>query len=178
MTLLQWHWFVAALCVLLVCTARARNWPWVWHKELRRDPDADGSPGAVYMDRWQLLKLPFFSLYVNRINLPDYDELLHNHPWRRAYSLKLGRGEYIEQLPWPADMLEKWPWLARSPLRPGRRPKRWSRIPEKHRIVYLKDGRPVWTLFIGLGFKRPWGFVADDGTIIPKDVRKKQRGSS
>jgi hypothetical protein len=128
---------------------------WKWHRKLRRET------GEVYMDRWQLLKTRLLSVYVNRINLPDYDELLHNHPWPRAYSLKL-KGSYVEQLPG----LE------------FRRPGRWNRIPKEHRITRLINGAPVWTLFIGLN-KYPdsaWGFIANDGAVIPHQVRRAQRG--
>jgi hypothetical protein len=163
MTVLGFHIVTAAMCALALATARKRNWPWVWHRKLRRET------GEVYMDRWQLLKLRFFCLFVNRINMPDYDPLPHNHPWRRAYSLKL-RGSYREDLPWPTERGRKLGLVV------GHVPGRLSRIPEVHRIAFLRGGRPVWTLFIGLGRKRPWGFVELDGTVIPKAVRKAQRG--
>lgn len=169
MTPLGWHVFVAALCALLLATARRRNWPWRWHRRLRRED------GAVYMDRWQLVKFPFFCLFVNRINTPDYDDLPHNHPWRRSYSLKL-RGSYVEELPWDGFSTEFCRRLAALGLCRYNRPGRWSRIPEVHRIVSLRHDKPVWTLFIGLGRKRPWGFVRPDGTVIPADDRKAQRG--
>lgn len=128
---------------------------WAWHRRLRRET------GEIYMDRWQLLKTKPLSIYINRINMPDYDELLHTHPWLRSYSLKL-RGSYVEQLPG----LE------------FRVPPRWNRIPEQHRITRLINDKPVWTLFIGFSKRGEdeWGFIAHDGTLIPHRVRRAQRG--
>lgn len=125
---------------------------WSWHRALVRES------GEVYMDRYQLLKTRLLSVYVNKISLPDYDELLHNHPWRASWSVKL-KGTYEEQLPGPEYRV----------------PPRFSRIPEQHRITYLYNG-PVWTLFIGWRSDRPWGFIANDGAVIPWRARLLQRG--
>lgn len=150
---------------------------WTWHRRLRRET------GEVYMDRWQLFKTRWLSIYVNRINMPDYDDLPHNHPWPRAYSLKLW-GSYTEDVyDWASALFTRLTGDAWShevdgliPLRG--KPSRFSRIPEIHRIVKLTDDRPCWTLFIGFD-KQPdsaWGFVTTDGVVIPSKVRKAQRG--
>ena len=114
------------------------------------------------MDRWQLLRTKRLSVYINRINMPDYDDLPHNHPWPVAYSLKL-KGSYIEAVHVDRDVF-------------CRVPGRFSRIPAVHRIIGLSE--PCWTLFIG--FNRldedAWGFVKPDGTVIPHRVRKAERG--
>lgn len=126
---------------------------WSWHRELSRED------GAVYMDRWQLLKTGLLSVYINRINLPDYDELLHNHPWKHCYSVKLWN-YYEEQVPGPEFRV----------------PGRFSRIPEQHRITYLGGEKPVWTLFIGWRSTHKWGFIAHDGAVISWRDRLVQRG--
>jgi hypothetical protein len=125
----------------------------VWHRKLRRET------GEIYMDRWQLLKSKPLCIYVNRINAPDYDDLLHTHPWRKSWSLKL-RGSYLEQLPGFVF----------------RRPSRLSRIPDQHKIVRLCNDAPCWTLFIGWRRDAPWGFISHDGVLIPHKVRRQQRG--
>lgn len=150
-----------------------------WHRKLRRES------GEVYMDRWQLIKSRLLCVYVNRINMPDYDDLPHNHPWAESYSLKLC-GAYTEDVFEKASVVyqritgEAWP-LAEDGLIPmARMPPRWSRIPDIHRIAELTGGKPCWTLFIGFG-RRPggdsaWGFVQSDGTVIDAKTRKAARG--
>lgn len=104
----------------------------------------------AYMRRYHLLVTRWLVVYLNAILTQDNDERLHTHPWERAWSLKLW-GWYIEEL--PGELF--------------RIPGRLSRIPEKHRIVHLNN-RPVWTLFFGLGAKRPWGFENPDGSLDVK----------
>jgi hypothetical protein len=128
---------------------------WAWHRRLRRET------GEVYMDRWQFCRTKRLSIYVNRINLPDADPLLHTHPWRRSYSLKL-KGSYVEQLPG----LE------------FRVPPRFNRVPDQHRIVRLVGDRPCWTLFVAFKVDRQWGFISNDGTLIPHRVRRAQRSAA
>src|SRR5262245_47317318 len=135
---------------------------WVWHRRLRRET------GEVYMDRWQILRSLRLSIYINRINLPDADPLPHNHPWKRSYSLKLWNS-YVE------EVFTYGPGEGDINIHVGR-PARWSRIPEVHRIVKLKDDKPCWTLFIGREVAGSWGFVQEDGSVIPHMVRKRQRG--
>jgi len=132
---------------------------WKWHRKLCRET------GEVYMDRWQLLRTRLLSVYVNRINLPDYDELPHNHPWRASWSLKL-KGRYVEEV---------YDHSVYPPKVSVRVPPRWSRIPDVHRISQVTYGG-VWTLFVGWRADQPWGFVEEDGVIIPHQERKAQRG--
>lgn len=149
--------------------ARAWRWfkgtkhPWVWRRVLQR-PDA-----PPYMIRYQLLVTRWLVVYINVILTPDHDTRLHNHPWRRCYSLKL-RGGYWEELDaagFARDGLGEigTGWTAEKGFVLIHHPRRWSRIPERHRIVELIDGRPATTLFVALGNPRPWGFVNDDGSV-------------
>lgn len=150
---------------------RVRSWwgahGWAWHRTLRRET------GEVYMDRWQFCRTRLLSVYINRINLPDADELPHNHPWRASWSLKL-RGSYTEEIHEPIVMASNGIWLTRRMS--FRTPPRLNRIPLVHRIVELRGGRPCWTLFIGWRADRPWGFLQDNGRVIPWRVRSAQRG--
>lgn len=141
---------------------------WRWHRKLRRET------GEVYMDRWQLLRTRWLSIYINRINMPDYDPLPHTHPWQESYSLKFW-GSYTEETfdhPALPDMSDG---IVSQGLRV---PPRWSRIPDIHRITELTNGRPCWTLFFGVKVAKRWGFVQPDGRLIPAAVRKAQRGVS
>lgn len=145
-----WRWF------------KGTKHPWVWRRVLQR-PDS-----PPYMIRYQLLVTRWLVIYINKILTPDWDARLHTHPWRRAYSLKL-RGGYWERI--PAAHANR----CTGELGLGRcqdkgtilihHPRRWSRIPEKHRIVQLDGQQPCTTLFVGLGNPRPWGFENDDGSV-------------
>ena len=136
---------------------------WRWHRRLRRET------GEVYMDRWQLLRSKRLSIYINRINMPDYDQLPHTHPWVESYSFKFW-GSYTEETFFRGQVYRK---LMSHGLRV---PPRWSRIPEIHRITELTNGKPCWTLFFGVKVASKWGFVQEDGKLIPAAVRKAQRG--
>ena len=148
----------------------ARFWRWFkgtsmpfWTKRVLARP---GEP--AYMVRYHLFVSRWITLYLNKILTKDNDPRLHTHPWKRAYSLKL-RGGYWEELDAPGfARCEGDVGLAHS-LEKGlvliHHPRRWSRIPERHRIVQLDGGEPVWTLFIALGPKTPWGFMNHDGTL-------------
>jgi hypothetical protein len=111
-----------------------------WGKRVLQRP---GCP--PYMIRYHLFLTRWVTIYLNVILTPDHDTRLHTHPWKRAYSLKL------------------WGWYWEQLSTGFRIPGRLSRIPKSHRIVSLSEAA-VWTLFIGLGPKRPWGFLNPDGT--------------
>lgn len=156
--------------------ARAWRWfkgtkhPWVFRRVLQR-PDA-----PPYMIRYQLCVTRWLVLYLNVILVPDFDERLHTHPWTKAYSLKL-KNSYWERI--PAAHAKRCKGEISMACIDGtycliHKPKRFSRIPEKHRIVELIGG-PAVTLFVGLGNPKPWGFQNDDGSITPgpsSDARK------
>lgn len=134
-------------------------WFWRFHVTMTR------ATGAVYMHRWQLLKTVLLSVYINKICLSDEDPWFHTHPWRASWSMKL-KNHYIE-------------WY-REPSTPrflARIPGRFSRIPHQHRIVYLWDGKPVWTVFVGWRSDHGWGFVdPSSGEVIDWQTRARERG--
>lgn len=139
--------------------ARGGKDAFAWHRQFQRDGD-----GAVYMDRWQLIRSPWVDVYINRINTPDDDPYPHNHPWRRAWSFKL-YGGYTEEIRWGSGLWASW----------NRTPKWFSRIPDVHRIVALTNDRPCWTLFVGVQRRRVWGFFDHAGKFIRHDHRAAQR---
>jgi hypothetical protein len=155
-------WFLCAVYAALLFVPWLpilwREYGWRWHRKLRRET------GEVYMDRWQLFKTRWLCIYVNRINMPDYDDMPHNHPWPRAYSLKLRRS-YRE------ETFERWPHSGLVS----------NGIPSIHRITEVDEGG-AWTLFIGFnrrpGSDKAWGFIRPDGSVVPADERKVQRGVS
>lgn len=148
----------------MICKA----WRWFkgtsmpfWGKRILQRP---GEPS--YMVRYHLFVTRWLVVYLNAILTPDRDERLHTHPWKRAHSFKV-KGSYWERI--PAAHAKRCTGEISMACVDGEwclihRPKRWSRVPERHRIVELLDG-PVWTLFFGVGAKRPWGFQNDDGSV-------------
>ncbi len=142
-------------CAVL-CWARGSREAFAWKRTFRRSP---GDP--VYMVRRQLLRSPWVDIYLNHILTPDYDPHPHNHPWKRCYSLKLWRS-YIERIyRGPGLIFEHW-----------RVPGRWSRVPNIHRIEDLPEG-PAWTLFVGVGRHKEWGFFEmPGGRFVRHDQRE------
>lgn len=161
------YWGLWSLAIWPRWPARAWRWfkgtkhPWVWRRVLARPGD------PAYMIRYQLCVTRWLVVYINVILLPDADKRLHTHPWKRAYSLKL-KGGYWERIPaehasrCDGELAIAWDGITCGLMH---RPKRWSRIPEKHRIVQLIDDKPATTLFIALGNPKPWGFVNEDGSV-------------
>ena len=145
------RWF----CALLAAATGATT-AFEWKRTFRRSP-AD----PPYMVRRQLLRSPWIDLYINQILTPDYDPHPHNHPWKRCYSFKLWRS-YIERIySGPELIFEHW-----------RVPGRWSKVPNIHRIEDLPEG-PAWTLFVGIGRHKVWGFFEMPGGRF---VRHDERG--
>lgn len=145
------------LCAALAAACGASN-AFEWRRVFRRSA---GDP--PYMVRRQLLRSPWLDLYLNCILTPDYDPHPHNHPWKRCYSLKLWRS-YIERIySGPGLIFEHW-----------RAPKRWSKVPAIHRIEDLPEG-PAWTLFVGVGRCKVWGFFEMPGGRF---VRHDERGAA
>jgi hypothetical protein len=142
------------LCAMLVY-AQGGESAFAWRREFRRGPQY-----PVYMVRRQLLRSPWVDVYVNEIRTPDFDSNPHNHPWRRSYSLKLRRS-YVERIYWGQDLAFQY----------LRRPRLWSRIPAIHRIETLPLGSPAWTLFVGIGRTRKWGFydLENGGRFVAHD---------
>lgn len=127
--------------------------------------------GEVYMHRWQLLKTRLLSVYLHKICLPDEDPWYHTHPWRKSWSVKLWNS-YRETVQIVFRGLRESVLYNYTRL-----PGFVSRIPERHRIIELKDGKPVWTLFIGWRSDAPWGFIdPDTDSVVDWKTRSKQRG--
>jgi hypothetical protein len=52
--------------------------------------------GELHFKRWQLLKTPWFCIYIHGIYHEDEDDHLHNHPWN-IWTMILW-GSYVEEL--------------------------------------------------------------------------------
>lgn len=95
------------------------------------------------LDRFYLLKLFGFGVFVHRIHHSDPVCLYHSHPWS---GLSLIFGGYIE--------------IIRGKLAVRRRWFNWVSATQHHRVVVE---RPVWTLFIHGRRCNRWSIVNEHG---------------
>lgn len=97
------------------------------------------------IDRYYVLQLWGFAIFVHRIHHSDPAEVYHDHPWS-FFSLIFGW--YLEE-------------------RPGKRPRRrwlwnWVRAGHPHRVTIT---RPVWTLLFHGRRKGEWKVYDNDGRV-------------
>lgn len=107
----------------------------------------DGEP---YLTRYYLYRKHFWwlpSMYIHCFHSSDYDMELHNHPWKKSYSLIL-KGSYAE------EYRDKNNAVKSRVLFPGN----INYVPENkfHRVDLLSEN--VWTLFISGPKVQRWGF--------------------
>lgn len=107
------------------------------------------NPSKVYLTRWRLLQTPWFGIFIHKINLPDSDRALHDHPWNFV-SLIL-KGGYDEKR--PTELVRR--DIASFAFR---------RAEDLHAIVRLWQV-PTWTLILIGKNRRNWGFQTESGWI-------------
>lgn len=115
-------------------------------------------PSKTYLTRWRVLQTPWFAIYLHRINMPDKDRHLHNHPWN-FWSLIL-RGGYIEtwadQNPFVATVRRERLWRGGTVHRLA--------LDEFHSITRLVRV-PTWTLLVVGRRQQVWGFATPEGFV-------------
>lgn len=113
------------------------NWMLSWFKVSRRDN----------CDRYYLLNVLGFAVFVHRIHHDEDDGIYRNHPWS-GLSIILGR--YLEQRHGEAPKVRRWlHWLPAT----------------KHHRITLPYG-PVWTIFIHMRRSNAWTVVNEAGEVI------------
>ncbi len=118
----------------------------------------DGENGEPYLERYYLLGVLGWHLYLHRFVASDPDRGLHDHPWGRAVSLVLSGGYDEIRLSDRAAGITETRWLG-----PGRLNR--LRGEDFHRVS-LRKGRPAWTLFLHGPRVKGWGFLRG-GKLIP-----------
>jgi len=83
-----------------------------------------------------------WTFYLHRFVDSDPDRGLHDHPWRRSFSILLNR-PYLEHTRYGVKLIRFFNVLNGTDL---------------HRVV-LRDRRPVWTLFGHGPDVKTWGFL-------------------
>jgi len=112
--------------------------------------------GKLHFRRWQILKTPWFSIYIHGIYAPDQDKHLHNHPW--DYKSLVLKGSYIEETNNGVNLLKFGSVTSRS----GE---------DYHKIKTLLTNS-VYTLFIVSPAKRTWGYQVNGKWMDNEEYRK------
>jgi len=145
------HWYaaVANLVLAILLDRYARPW-WAGVDKKRFEV---WNSGALYLQRWHLLRNKTRRVFLHHIARADMDRDLHNHPWPKAFAIIL-RGGY-EELVRDKDgnyKLHKHGLLSIS---------RHAFHPEAyHKILGVRPN--TWTLFFAGERKRSWGFLVTD----------------
>jgi hypothetical protein len=130
--------------------------------------------GELHFKRWQLLKTPWFCIYIHGIYREDEDDHLHNHPWN-LWTMVLW-GSYVEKL----EKIRKVDGVDKIDVR-GSGYKIKSRHPgnmayrnsEKfHTIAHVNKAAAYTLAIVGKRKKEPWGFMTEKGFVDFKTYRK------
>lgn len=130
-----------------------RFWQWI-EKRLGKPLLGLSSESGRYLTRWALISTRLLTIYVHRIDGPDPDPDMHNHPWEAIVLVLRKPGEYVQEVLRPnAGHVDR---------------KRVGRVntlgASFHRIVTVAPG--TWTLCVcGPRRARDWGFATPAGYI-------------
>jgi hypothetical protein len=160
--------------ILAFIVSRPRVFQWLLARA-KRTPylpikSKDGS--VVYMDRWWLFNpyqngatedtrrwkwLP--SIRIHHIKVRDLDRHMHNHPWKKCRSIVLD-GWYEERYIRPRHIQgQRCTYhLAGDTFEMDHN--------HFHRISEVSYGG-VYTMFFTWGVGQDWGFMMEDGTVMP-----------
>jgi hypothetical protein len=121
--------------------------------------------GVLHFQRFRLLSLPWFSIYVHRILASDEDAHFHDHPW-----------DFVSLILWGAysEVWVKSPhWsLPRTRLaKPGTLI--WHHHSDAHKLT-LKS-KVVWTLVLTGPHKYDWGYQTENGWVDHWMYRQRKR---
>lgn len=119
--------------------------------------------------------LPWFKdcgVYIHRIDRPDSDRALHNHPY--TFGSFILSGGYRQEVLDPRTGQIRANW---------RRPGEFAVMPRTHfhRVTELVDGEPCWTLLLAgkpvwtADGVHEWGFDVDDKYVHWRDYRRMKR---
>ena len=139
--------------------------------------------GELHFERYAIVELPFFAIYIHRIHKADKDPHLHSHPWN--FSTLTLKGSYLEKYLSTDIFCEK---------QETERVKNFGSFAVAdrnyfHKIEEILDG-PVYTLFVIWGTSENWNYLVngvriESGTYrhlkhsaIPNEVNTAVSGSS
>lgn len=114
--------------------------------------------GELHFERFAIVELSFFAIYIHRIHKADKDPHLHSHPWNFA-TITL-KGSYLEKYLNTDIFCE--PQEAERIKKPGS----FSNGDREyfHKIEEILDG-PIYTLFLTWGLSKPWYYFVNENKI-------------
>jgi len=106
--------------------------------------------GVLHFKRWQILKTPWFSIYIHGIYMHDLDAHLHNHPWK-IWTMILKGGYYEDR-------------------ENGQRSRRFGHMAYAntkafHRINLLHRSPTYSLAIVGKRTNPKWGYLVDGRTV-------------
>lgn len=139
--------------------------------------------GELHFERFSIIELPWFAIYIHKIHKADKDPHLHSHPWNFA-TLTL-KGSYVEKYLNTDLFCEK---------QEAERVKSAGSFASAgrtyfHKIEEILDG-PVHTLFVTWGRHENWNYLVNGVRIesstyrhlkhsaVPNEVNSAISGSS
>lgn len=124
--------------------------------------------GELHFQRYSILSLPFFSIYLHKIYKSDEDKHLHNHPWN-IFTIIL-QGSYEEKLLGGSKLVYKL-----TTREPGNFA--WRSRNRYHKINQIFSPE-VTTLALVFGKKSSWGYWVNNQHIEQEEYRKMKRNGN
>lgn len=114
--------------------------------------------GELHFERFAVVELPFFAIYIHRIHKADKDPHLHSHPWNFA-TITL-KGSYLEKY-LSTDL-----FCENQEVERLKRPGSFATANRNyfHKIEEILDGT-VYTLFVTWGLSKEWHYLVNGSRI-------------
>lgn len=110
---------------------------------------------APYLERYYICTLLGWRFYLHRFVGSDPDRGLHDHPWRKAFSVILS-GWYWEETRSGTRKVKWFNSLTGDTFHRVVLPNGW----QVHGLRFTQGPLPCWTLFFHtVGNVKPWGFL-------------------
>jgi hypothetical protein len=117
--------------------------------------------GVIHFRRWNILTLPWFSIYIHGIYMHDLDKHCHNHPWN-IWTMVLW-GSYYERL-LNKDYVINYRRIFNMSYRNSE---------QFHKILKLKSKKVYTLAIVGKRKSTDWGYLTESGFVDFKTYRKK-----
>jgi hypothetical protein len=139
---------------------------------LRRHDIEDMFDPVTYLRRYIVFETPVVGVYVHKINRPDADRAMHDHPWK--FCTFILKGGYVERTPAVNPPYERYDnkkhkrhtWRAGS--------LHSINLKQFHTIERLLKV-PTWSLMVVGPRKQNWGFLTENGWVDHSTYISNQR---
>ena len=121
--------------------------------------------GELHFERFALIELPFFAIYIHKIHKSDKDKHLHCHPWN--FATVVLKGSYLERY-MSTDL-----FCENQEVDRIKKPGSFSTASRNyfHKIEEILDG-PITTLFLTWGFHKNWNYLVNGVRIESNTYRQ------